>query len=189
MEKLCVVIAHPDDEIIFGWMVLQMASKIIACVSDATRMDTLERWDGRRRHAFEEIGESLKIPAICMGFNSNFSETITDIEAERIKAFLEYETRDMDIFTHNEWGEYDHPDHIFLHKVVKSFKKEFYCSDLDARHNRKLPGEGKPCRIDKDFATGCRNIYRKHKCFTWSKDFIPEANLYKIKGEPDADSS
>ncbi len=182
MTNLCMVVAHPDDEIIFGWMVLKEAKKILTCVSDARRKETPERSDGRRRKALEEIGELLKIPVLCMGKDSNFSEKVTDKETERMKSFLEWETRGMDVFTHNEWGEYDHPDHIFLHNVVKSFKKEFYCCDLDARKNRKLPGEGTPCKIDKELATCCRNIYRKHKCFAWTKDFIPEANLYKIKG-------
>jgi len=49
--------AHPDDEIIFGWPVLKEAQKIIICSSDLNNPE--RAWCKDRKKALKDVCELL----------------------------------------------------------------------------------------------------------------------------------
>lgn len=90
---------------------------------------------------------------------------------------------DMNVFTHNPWGEYGHEEHVQLFRVVDRLRSEIgfrlwmsnYCTNrslpLAMRH---FPASSAPylrLQADKDFADEVAGIYKKHGCWTWSDDW------------------
>jgi hypothetical protein len=92
-------------------------------------------------------------------------------------------TPDMNVFTHNPWGEYGHEEHVQVFRAVQRLREEIgftlwmsnYCS------NRAMPlamryayaGKCDYVRLptDKLFADKVADVYKKHDCWTWSDDW------------------
>mgnify|MGYP002877121365 CR=1 FL=1 len=151
-----MVMAHPDDEIIFGWPIFQDESiekKLLICSSDAN--NPTRQWCKDRKLALKKICDKHNVSLTCLDYDSSFYKTQTrrptgiprtpmgdsvapfrsmckDIE-QNIK-ILE---RDCDfIFTHNPYGEYGHLDHILLFDLVlKNSKKPILITDMNLPSN------------------------------------------------------
>ena len=136
-KKVLIVMAHPDDEIIFGWPILQdktIEKKILICSSDYYNDD--RAWCKYRKEALFSIGKKLNIETFCLDYPSEFYRAATrptskdpeedgqnsgpyrqmrKVMADKI---MEME-RDCDaVFTHNPMGEYGHIDHTLLFDIV-----------------------------------------------------------------------
>lgn len=92
-------------------------------------------------------------------------------------------TANMNVFTHNPWGEYGHEEHVQLFRVLDRLRREIgfklwmsnYCSeralplamsyfDADDHKLIQLP-------VNKSFADSVANVYRDAGCWTWSDDW------------------
>jgi LmbE family N-acetylglucosaminyl deacetylase len=181
-----MVIAHPDDEVIFGWPVLRETKKIICCVSD--RNNILKKKYNMRIVPLLEIGKIFNIEIICLEYNSGFYKTIDARKGELItlqKSILKnigYEN----VFTHNAWGEYGHLDHILVNQLVMSRGFNTYVSNINCYANwfkttphffKERIGEEK--LLDMSIYTLCKNIYIKYDCWSWSSPVIEKAIIYK----------
>ncbi len=174
-----IIVAHPDDEIIFCWPVLKQSKEIIACVSDRTGQFMECFRDGRRITALVEIGNLLGVPTRCLDLNSFFSKE-SSLGSKTVSAAAKAARQ---IFTHNAWGEYDHPDHKLVHKLVQENSRIFYTTDIDMRQNRKPAGEKvAEAVIDRDFFDQCKAVYDKHGAWTWSRKPIEKTAIYKQEG-------
>ncbi len=99
---------------------------------------------------------------------------------ERLKPLL---TPDMNVFTHNPWGEYGHEDHLQVFRVVDRLRRETgfrqwmsnYCTerslplamtyfDNTDRAYVQLP-------VDKQFADTVADVYRQNDCWTWAENW------------------
>lgn len=100
---------------------------------------------------------------------------------EKLKPML---TSDMNVFTHNPWGEYGHEDHLQVFRVVDRLRNEIgfklwmsnYCTDRalplamtyfdnDERDFVQLP-------VDTEFADVVADTYRRHECWTWADNWL-----------------
>jgi LmbE family N-acetylglucosaminyl deacetylase len=90
---------------------------------------------------------------------------------------------DMNVFTHNPWGEYGHEEHVQVFRVVDRLRREIgfklwmsnYCTDrsmpLAMRYFRQAPGEYLRLPTDKAFAERVADVYKRHDCWTWDDDW------------------
>lgn len=90
---------------------------------------------------------------------------------------------DMNVFTHNPWGEYGHEDHVQVFRVLQRLREEIgfklwmsnYCTErampLAMRYFESCPGGYIRLETDKRFAEGVAAVYKKHGCWTWADDW------------------
>jgi len=176
-----LVMAHPDDEIIFGFGVLKEATSILICSNDK---DNPERaWCKNRGKALEEVGKYLGVKVHHLNFNSEFyrlptrDETLKRMAKEVLKHIQE------PIFTHNPWGEYGHLDHILIHTLVSHLEIQYSDIALDLNWlpiNKVIPDKYiKTVGNDLELTEKCKAIYDKWGCWTWSQPPILKANIYE----------
>ena len=174
--------AHPDDEIIFGFPVLKETSKITICSSDLNNPD--RTWCKDRKKALKEVCNELKIEYECLDYNSDFYSLET--RNETLKKMLE-DVRNRitgKIFTHNPWGEYGHIDHILIHLLAKQIT-DIYYSDIAIESNWMpiKPFESgtkiKEVENDLELYNKCKDIYKKYGVWTWDRDPILKTTIYE----------
>lgn len=91
------------------------------------------------------------------------------------------------VFTHNPWGEYGHPDHIQVNKALVEVQKDLgfdiyvttYCGIITLKLvNQYLP-LGLPIKeyvsieTDRDLARQIVSLYKKYNCWTYHDDWNP----------------
>ncbi|MVA97252.1 hypothetical protein GN330_08330 [Nitratireductor sp. CAU 1489] len=102
----------------------------------------------------------------------------------RICAALETRLRpDMNVFTHNPWGEYGHEEHIQVFRALQLLRDKIgfklwmsnYCTEralpLAMRYFTDAPESYVRLPTDKAFAQEVADIYKKHGCWTWADDW------------------
>lgn len=111
-----IIVAHPDDEIIFFHQFLQNnRNTLVICLTN-----------GGSRTRSNEFFKSLKFYQNT-GLIYNFKDGL-DVEwdykelSSQLRKVLVC-TRVKIILTHNQKGEYGHPNHITCHKIVKNIQK------------------------------------------------------------------
>ena len=113
--------------------------------------------------------------SVGRGYKENFQQIY-----DRLKARLKPE---MNVFTHNPWGEYGHEEHIQIFRVLQKLREEIgfrlwmsnYCTDraapLAMRYFVKCPGGYVRQEADKAFASRLADHYKKHRCWNWADDW------------------
>ncbi len=125
-----MIVAHPDDELIFGGNILiEDNSWRVICLTNK-RNDV-------RRMEFEKVMRDLSIPEFEVydledSFNSNLdNEQLIDILSQEINS-KNWEK----IVTHNSIGEYGHHHHYQIHNKVKEItNNNFWVFDKDINYN------------------------------------------------------
>ena len=183
-KSITLLVAHPDDEIIFGFGVLPYAKKIICCSNDKHNIRKPE-WNNRYI-AIKKVCEILGVELINLDYNSNFW-MLDDTEMfgfeETVKALIENESL---IFTHNAWGEYMHRDHILLHDLAIEAKKEIITSDIMissdytkfVAKNKPVITDGLICKNNISIYNRCKRIYRIYNGWTWGDEPFKTAIYY-----------
>ena len=92
-------------------------------------------------------------------------------------------TADMNVFTHNPWGEYGHEDHVQVHRVVSDLREEIgftmwmsnYCTErampLAVTYFDSEQPAFDTLWVDKVFANEVMQVYREAGCWTWADDW------------------
>ncbi|EAU43123.1 hypothetical protein FP2506_09776 [Fulvimarina pelagi HTCC2506] len=90
---------------------------------------------------------------------------------------------EMNVFTHNPWGEYGHEDHVQLFRVLEALEEEIgftlwisnYCTDrslpLAMRYFGADHGGFVRLPVDKAHCDLIADVYREAGCWTWSEDW------------------
>lgn len=163
LETAVLVVAHPDDEVLWFGSILRAVGKVIIAFRDYAAVPGL---GGRRAAAMAELryahltcldiaeAGSLKradwdhpVPtAFGLALDEAMSHSETRLRYERnfakLRAALADElTAGIDVFTHNPWGEYGHEDHVQVYRAVESLQEVIgfrlwtsnYCSNRSAR--------------------------------------------------------
>jgi hypothetical protein len=200
--KVLMVIAHADDEIIFGWPILQdskIEKQILCCSSD--RYNEERKWCSHRGDVFKSIYKNLGINCNCLDYNSEFyrmetrKESLSKMQEDIVNNIKKF---DFDyIFTHNPLGEYGHLDHkmtfdtIFASDINKPILYTDICFKTNWPSCSKIPERYvKPfyhtcfldnCSLDINRYSQIENEYRKSGVWTWSFKPVDKCNIYSTK--------
>jgi LmbE family N-acetylglucosaminyl deacetylase len=200
MSRSVVVAAHPDDEILWLSAAMADARPVVLCFG--APFGQPEKAAARRR-AVSELGlahlADLALPEAGVRklvdwsnpeptptgmaiadeagqarYDANFSRLLTALRPLLAGA--------KDVFTHNGWGEYGHPEHVQVHRAVAALREELgftlwfsnYVAPLSWALAQRLGAA--PCWADKRsvqpdiaLAKRLRQIYLHHGVWTWSR--------------------
>jgi len=145
MKDSILVVAHPDDEVLWFSSILDRVGKIVICFTDAEHWPELG--EARKRslaeHACRDRIELLDICQVKSHNKSSWPEpTETDYglrldrfpdfdapyqaQARRLEQALEPCLKGAaNVFTHNPWGEYGHEDHVQVSRIVTSLAARY----------------------------------------------------------------
>ena len=211
-----IVVAHPDDEIIFFNSKLAGAESVIICFGQS---DDPAVTAGRAvvkdnfpldRAKFLWITEANVFDAVSFPRQSVIPEGVTVARNQdryhknfaTITAMLETELAQDDVvFTHNPWGEYGHEEHVQVFQAVLALQKRMnlkiyvsnYVSDksmplMQQRHHL-LSAQtivGNPCQ---KLGQQYLDLYADNNSWTWDADYIWPATemFFAINPRPDTD--
>ncbi|MBL9033637.1 MAG: hypothetical protein JNN33_02680 [Rhodospirillaceae bacterium] len=163
LADAALVVAHPDDEVLWFASILARVGRVIIAFRDHDAAPDLGR---RRAAAMAELPYrgliALAIPEAGSFDGANWdAPTPNEVglelnavaddgqEAARYRAnfaALRAALRPLlagrrHVFSHNPWGEYGHEDHVQVYRAVDSLRRELgfrqwattYCSDHSAR--------------------------------------------------------
>jgi LmbE family N-acetylglucosaminyl deacetylase len=139
---MAVVVAHPDDEILWLSSAVAAADRIVFCFGDPFERPKMS---AARREAVAALPLpnliDLKVPESGAGFSVNWPHpqpTPAGIEITDAAARARYEANYQtlvealrpalagcrDVYTHNPWGEYGHAEHIQVYRAVAALQAE-----------------------------------------------------------------
>ncbi len=123
------------------------------------------------------VFDSAKVAdeSVVRAYNANF-----DAICAALRPRLSPE---MNVFTHNPWGEYGHEEHVQVFRALQRLREEIgfrlwmsnYCTErampLAMRYFSTAPGGYVRLPTDKDFAEQVAAVYKRHNCWTWADDW------------------
>jgi len=183
-KKYSIVVAHPDDEILWASSIVQNAEKIIICFTKTNNSKIITA--GREKSSIETPKNfyflNFEEPS-NYGFESSAKSQKAIKIYKNLKKKLFSLINSETIYTHNPWGEYGHIHHIELHKIVRSICKEkklflkvfgyFHLRTLSKRNyfiNRNnLKVEKK--EVSQKIFFKIKNIYLRNHCWTWPNSY------------------
>ena len=137
-----VVVAHPDDEILWLSSVVASADRIVLCFGDPFGRPRMSAARARAVAALPLSGlVDLKLPESGAGFSVDWARarpTRAGVEIVEAGARARYEDNHgklvealrpllagcVDVYTHNPWGEYGHAEHIQVYRAVVALQAE-----------------------------------------------------------------
>jgi len=144
-DSSVLIVAHPDDEILWLSSVLDKMDSIIFCFNDASYNP--EVGDARKK-AIAQYPllnvSTLDIVEPDAWDKADWSQPVTTdygIQLEKCQeAALRYQetyekltsvlrsivVNRKNVFTHNPWGEYGHEEHVLVYRVLKALQAEFH---------------------------------------------------------------
>ncbi len=196
-DEYIVVVAHPDDEILWASSIIKNAKKVIICFGKTSSL-TISK--GR-------IGFALKAPKnFCflnipepndIGFNYFPIKSLTSDNCSKLSYFYKNLTQELlglidseIVYTHNPWGEYGHLQHIEVNKVVNNickkkhlrlkifgyyhlrtlFERNYFLKQNNINIERK--------EILKEHFYLIKKQYIQNKCWTWYNSYSPKKYEY-----------
>jgi LmbE family N-acetylglucosaminyl deacetylase len=196
-SKAAVVVAHPDDEALWLSSAVASAGRIVLCFG--ARIDRPRVSDARQRAvaALPLAGiVDLAIPESGAGFSAALEPGSAEVRIEQPDARTRYESNSaklieqlrsalagfQEVYTHNPWGEYGHPEHIQVHRAVTALQGELgytiwfsnYVSAASWRLALRLAedvrcAERRVVQPDRLTARTLMRVYRQHGAWTWTR--------------------
>lgn len=145
LENSVLVVAHPDDEVLWFSSLLSDIDKIVILFKDLRAEPEL---GPRRARAIAELPfevACLEIPEVGTYGLADWKRPVRspygmvlDRAGSRADASRDYEANfhtirtrlrrhlsaGLNVFTHNPWGEYGHEDHVQVYRVIESLRAE-----------------------------------------------------------------
>lgn len=123
-----VIVAHPDDESLWGAQEIKDNNYLVVCLTDADNKI--------RREEFEKAIRKLGAKGIILPYPDANGFKRVDWKKEKIMKYIKadvatailYKRWDK-ILTHNPEGEYGHLHHIYTNRIVKSEYKKYINKD------------------------------------------------------------
>lgn len=191
--KTLLVMAHPDDEVCFGWPLLQCAEgqcEIILCSSHNSRVKGHEH----KGQAAIDLWGSRGVPITVMGFSDGFAAHESQAAfCDELLSLLGRTPSDQ-VYTHNPLGEYGHADHQLVWSVcMQSDKRVVFFSDIWIARSW-APWDTVSQRLrsfcfrnvlrevecDVSWYERCKEHYRSRGLWTWGGPDIGKCNICRI---------
>lgn len=196
MKDVTLLIAHPDDEALFCWPVLDRVSRIICVSSDLHNPE--RAWCKERGECLLEVGKLLGCSVDLSHHDSEFYRLPTrNGDLKRVAESLIRQLGDDGIgFTHNAWGEYGNIDHILCHHIARTWQargegRTVLVSDI-AQEINWLPvtpwdqetyyggGSAGKFEIDRPLFDRIKAIYDARGCWTWAWEPQETCGVYSL---------
>lgn len=215
VNKSILIVAHPDDEILWFSSIINKVDKIVCIFSDTK--DKLIS-EGRKKiftnkslpYSSKLININIKeadvlnksdwdVPKL---FNYGIKNNVLDYKnnynliCEKLKKEIISFDR---IYTHNPWGEYGHEEHIQIFNAVSNIynndKQQIWVSGYFSSKSYKvmsitsnyLSNKNINVNIDEKFCEIVKKKYLINNAWTWANDYRWPSNefFYKIKKRKD----
>jgi hypothetical protein len=143
VQNAALIVAHPDDEILWFSSVLEHVGQVIFCYNDCP---SRPEWGRGRREALlehpvrgaisldlvesEVFGKAdWKRPEVCeYGLKLNGKDASTLVYEQNFQKLREGLVKVLagrsQVITHNPWGEYGNEEHVQVYRAVSSLKGE-----------------------------------------------------------------
>lgn len=214
-ENSILVVAHPDDEILWFSSIIDKVDKIIIVFNETQDKKVHE---GRKKifsqnllpYKNKIINLNIEESDVFNSSNWKFPKPTDygvklskkkyinnfDILIEKLSIELK---NFKNIFTHNPWGEYGHEEHTQVFKAIQkiSIEQNFfvwvssYFSEqsfpLMSLFKDYLSQEFFSLQIENNFCQKVKSIYLKNNAWTWSEiyNWPQSENFYKINPNKD----
>lgn len=142
VELGTVVVAHPDDEVLWFSSLLERCKRVVVCFGPSASGS--EPYDAGRAALMDSYPLSkvkfLRLPQSDAYQEFNWKKPRTSVNGElllakpnlsydansvRLTSILAEELRDEEvIFSHNPWGEYGHEEHVQVFSALRKLSKE-----------------------------------------------------------------
>lgn len=200
-KSITMVMAHPDDEILWGWPIFFDDSydvKIIMCSTDANNPE--REWCRRRKEPLQELCQRYNVQLTCIDYNSGFYKTpsrqanpplLADVYSDIATRVAEIKT-DY-IFSHNPIGEYGHFDHRMLFNIcLENANVPVLITNMCMESNwpsyEQLPNnlkifyqrQIKKCSMPVAEYREARKLYADAGVWTWSRGEIEDCAIFLI---------
>jgi LmbE family N-acetylglucosaminyl deacetylase len=176
LARAAIVVAHPDDEIIWFSSLVTKVARVVMCYG--TISANSERATNRKNAVkdYPRDVEFLDLP-IPGRAAADMEAVHCGVLIDRLRTVLRGITT---VFTHNPWGEYGQSDHQRVHAAVESLRTDMsfniYVSCYVARHRLFEVGEAlnRGVRDVISLPTSGTEInrvievYKLHSCWTWT---------------------
>ena len=200
-KKYKIIVAHPDDEVLFFSSILKRASQVIICFSDTE--DTtinigrqhLKKKIPLNNYLFLDLKESDVLNTGNWNNPIKFNDSLNPKSYQTVKKIISKVIKYGDtIYTHNPWGEYGHEGHVQVFRAIKDLQKKFnltilvngYVSnksyDLMKLQKHLLSNDYEYKKIDDVLSEKLKKIYISNFCWTWDDDYLWPKNemFFKI---------
>lgn len=184
-----LIVAHPDDEIIwfspqsFDLIVIAFTGRHDRPLAQQCRELAIAEHPLKNRIVLLNIQES--------GFWKDNSRINQLQESREILSNSLHKLKKQyyfkEIFTHNSTGEYGHDDHILVNELVTSIftESKIFCPvDLNSYNEQKTTIL---IKNDLNFYLKVKEIYTKNKAWTWKQNYMPSTDLYYSPHETNND--
>jgi hypothetical protein len=209
-QKYDIIVAHPDDEVIFFSSILKSVSKIIICFNRSQDntvnfgRETIRKKKLLKKTVFLNLDETNVFNRANWQFPEFATEglVVSKNRAGYKKNFLNLKkklsriiSKGNIIYTHNPWGEYGHEEHVQVFKAIKYFEKKLkltifvnnYVSNksynLMKMQKYLLSNIGQSKIIDKMLTNRLKNVYISNSCWTFDDFYKWPKNeiFFKLK--------
>lgn len=198
--KVLAILAHPDDEVLWGWPVMQDegTERHLLLVSDnhngycdRARNACCDIWPNQRRVLHNASGfyrlrfryAVLTLPMITQVIEVQIDRVITQVQPDYV-------------FTHNPIGEYGHGDHRLLFELVcghPAVKKVLFtdiclANKCHVSYNE-IPKHIKDAfftapkgeyELNMDWFNRCKQVYQRHRAWSWKGEPVSKCRLYEV---------
>lgn len=200
-EKSIMVIAHPDDEVLWFSSLLDKVDEVVICYLENKSVPALG--GGRKKSLSEHPIKNIR----CLEINSAGVFNTADWNNPEITRFginlskqqisngyedsyykLKERLQDKlqgyrNVFTHNPWGEYGHEEHVQVYRIISELREKLkfnlrfsnYCSNrsfnLMLRYISGFSSEYITLKTNKGIGNQVMGIYKENSCWTWYDDW------------------
>jgi len=199
-QSAAAVVAHPDDEALWLSSVIASVDRVVFCFGAILERPQLSE---ARRRAVAALPLSgivdLAVPESGAGHSIDSARpelTASGIKIADLAARARYESNYArlvdalrtalagfrDVYTHNPWGEYGHPEHIQVHRAVTALQSELgftiWYSNYVGAASWHLAGQlgsqlfwAQRTVLQPDFAMARKlmRVYRQYGAWTWNR--------------------